>query len=108
MEVIYQANDHFPRRPIVIAVLLCAAATGCSSPKTTTLPKPARVKSQQEAATVLVTPSMVAPWSSVMAVLKPSFTMTGDTAVAEVLPVTEQMCLFKVISAILKSSTISA
>jgi hypothetical protein len=34
---------------------------------------------------------MVAPWANVSAALKPNFTMTGDTAVTEVLPTTEQI-----------------
>jgi hypothetical protein len=55
------------------------------------LPTPVRVSTQNQAATVMVTTSMVAPWANVSAALKPAFTMTGDTAVTEVLPVTQQI-----------------
>jgi hypothetical protein len=46
------------------------------------------VHSQDEAGTVLVSPTMIAPWADISAALKPSFTLTGDTAVAQVLPTT--------------------
>jgi hypothetical protein len=70
---------------------LAAALVGCKTGSTIKLPSPVRVDTQIEAATLLVTPTMVAPWATVSATLKPSFTMTGDTAVTEVLPTTEQV-----------------
>ena len=52
-------------------------------------PKPVRVNHQDEAATVLVSATMVAPWAQVSAAMKPNFTLTGDTAVSAVIPTTE-------------------
>lgn len=61
------------------------AASGCQSFD----PAPSAVESQDKAATVLVSPTMVAPWADVSSALKPAFTMTGDAALTHVLPVTE-------------------
>jgi hypothetical protein len=49
------------------------------------------VSSQEKAASVLMTPTTVAPWSDVSAALAPNFTMSGDAAVAKVLPTTENI-----------------
>jgi hypothetical protein len=77
---------------LYMALLIVAAGlTSCQTGSTIKLPKPVRVNFSDEAATVLVTPSMVAPWSYIETALKPNFTMTGDTAVTEVLPTTEQV-----------------
>jgi len=54
-------------------------------------PPAGRVRSQDQAATMMVSATMVAPWDNVSAALKPAFTMNGDTAAGEVLPTTEQI-----------------
>lgn len=76
---------------MVSVFLAVIAVAACQTPASVKLPAPVHVKSQDQAATVLVTASMVAPWATVSAALKPAFTMTGDAAVAEVLPTTEQI-----------------
>lgn len=70
------------------AVIGPLCLTGCASGGFD-LGKPHTVGSRDKAAAVLVAPTMVAPWSDVSAALKPGFTMTGDSAVPLVLPVTE-------------------
>ena len=55
------------------------------------IPKPVRVASQDKAGTLLVAPTMVAPWADISPNLKPSFSLTGDQAAAQVLPVTESI-----------------
>jgi hypothetical protein len=77
----------FPTLCVCVAALV---SSGCGTQQVK-LAQPVRVRTEDEAATVLVTPSMVAPWSYVSAALKPAFTMTGDTAVGEVLPTTEEV-----------------
>ena len=74
----------------LLQTLVALSLAACQSAQIK-LPSPVRVKTQDQAATVLVTTSMVAPWDNVSASLKPAFTMTGDTAVTEVLPTTEQI-----------------
>jgi hypothetical protein len=44
-----------------------------------------------EAGTVLVSPTMVAPWDEVSATLKPAFALTGDQAASQVIPTTESI-----------------
>lgn len=56
-----------------------------------TIPRSTPVPAQDEAGTVLIAPTMVAPWDEVSAALKPAFTLTGDQAVAKVLPTTESI-----------------
>jgi hypothetical protein len=73
-------------RTVCLSIILLA---GCVDTPTIPIPAPVRVQMQSQAATVLVTPSMVAPWSYVSSALKPNFTMSGDAAVAQVLPTTE-------------------
>jgi hypothetical protein len=52
---------------------------------------PQTVTSADQAAAVLVTPTMVAPWQQVAEQLAPKFTMSGDAAVARVMPTTERI-----------------
>lgn len=47
--------------------------------------------SEGGAGTVLVSPTMVAPWDEVSASLKPAFALTGDQATSQVLPTTESI-----------------
>ena len=47
--------------------------------------------SSDKVAAVMVTPTMVAPWADVSSALAPNFTMSGDAAVAKVLPTTERV-----------------
>jgi hypothetical protein len=74
---------------VVSVFLAVIAVTACQAAASVKLSEPVRVNSQDQAATVLVTASMLAPWATVSAALKPTFTMTGDAAVAEVLTTTE-------------------
>ena len=68
---------------------LCLA--GCVSTPGIKLPKSTTVRATDKAASVLISPTMVAPWTDVSAALKPNFTMSGDTAASQVLPTTEQI-----------------
>ena len=61
--------------------------SGCANRYRIPDSKPA--PSQPYAGTVLVAPTMVAPWDDVSAPLKPNFALTGDQALAKVLPTTE-------------------
>ena len=63
------------------------AAGGCTQHYA--IPDSYRASSQAEAGTLLVAPTMVAPWDEVASALKPAFALTGDQAVAQVLPTTE-------------------
>lgn len=71
------------------ALLATIPLSGCLTDSTITLPTTVKVKSADEAGAVLVSPTMVAPWADVSPALKPNFTMTGDTAVAQVIPTSE-------------------
>lgn len=71
----------------IVATALLAIAVGCSHQST--LPNSKRATSLAEAGTVLVSPTMVAPWDEVSASLKPNFALTGDQASSQVLPNTE-------------------
>jgi len=65
-------------------------AGGCTAQRYT-IPDSFRASSQAEAGTLLVSPTMVAPWDEVAAALKPAFVLTGDQAAAQVLPTTESI-----------------
>ena len=71
-----------------IGVLVAAGLAGC-------LPKngsqEVRVDSQDEAAAVLVSVASVAPWDQVASALQPNFALTGDQALAQVLPATQRI-----------------
>ena len=56
-----------------------------------TLPPSTPAANQAEAGTVLVSPTMVAPWDDVSAALRPNFALTGDQAATQVLPTTENI-----------------
>jgi hypothetical protein len=70
--------------------LVCAGLVGCSTNRFL-IPDSTPAASLSEAGTVLVSPTMVAPWDEVSASLKPAFSLTGDQAVSQVLPTTESI-----------------
>jgi hypothetical protein len=49
------------------------------------------VKSQDQAASVLMTPSAVIPWAEISSVLAPNFNMNGEAALPKVLSITERI-----------------
>ena len=57
----------------------------------TTLTRPTTVKSQDEAAAVLFSVDMVAPWDQVSDAMQPNFALTGDQALQQVAPTTARM-----------------
>ena len=77
-------------------LLVCAGAialggmTGCAG-NPIPIPPEKYVKAQDQAGTVLVAATMVAPWDDVAPSLAPAFTMNGTTAATLVLPTTEQI-----------------
>jgi hypothetical protein len=50
-----------------------------------------KVDSLDQAASVRVSPVMIAPWQDVESALQPNFAMSGDTAASEVLPTTSRV-----------------
>jgi hypothetical protein len=62
--------------------------TGCPTASVT---KPVTVKSQDEAASVLVSPTMVMPWNQISDAMQPDFALTGDQAAAQVVPTTARI-----------------
>lgn len=80
-------------RSMVFGAALAAiglALAGCGTTRIP-LPKSVTVKSQDQAGTVLVAATMVAPWDEVAPTLAPGFTLTGQTALTSVIPDTEQV-----------------
>ena len=71
-------------------VALTLALAGCETARIP-LPKAVAVKSQDEAGTVLVAATMVAPWDEVAPTLAPGFALTGQTALTSAIPDTEQV-----------------
>jgi hypothetical protein len=69
-------------------LLLALCLAGCSASRFS-IPDSTPARSLSQAGTVLVSPTMVAPWDEVSASLKPAFSLTGDQAVSQVLPTTE-------------------
>jgi len=78
-----------PARGVLPTLALIPLLAACADPnKKVGIDGPVTVSSQDQAGAVMVSATMVAPWSDVSAALKPAFTMTGDTAVTQVMPTT--------------------
>lgn len=73
---------------IWLAAVLPLAAGGCLGSYEESV---RTVSSVDQAAGVLVTPTMVRPWRDVADALAPNFALSGDAAVAKVLPTTERV-----------------
>lgn len=71
------------RLTLIGAMLLVGCADQYS------IPSSFPAASLAKAGTLLVSPTMVAPWDEVSATLKPAFALTGDQAATQVLPTTE-------------------
>lgn len=71
-----------------LTLCTCALLASCATPAT---PSPAKPKSRAEAAGVLISVNSVAPWSQVANALQPNFTITGDSALAQVAPTTARI-----------------
>ncbi len=80
---------HQVTRYSLVCVLLTLALCGCA--QRYRIPDSSPAASQAEAGTLLVSPTMVAPWDEVATALKPAFALTGDQAVSQVLPTTESI-----------------
>lgn len=76
----YQAGAAIP----CMAVLLA----GCSA---LDRDRPATVSSPDQAASLEITPASIEPWATAAPALTPNFTMSGDAALAKVLPTTERV-----------------
>ena len=74
---------------VVFLAISAPLAYGCTHRYA--IPDSFPASSQAEAGTLLVSPTMVAPWDEVAAALKPAFALTGDQAAAQVLPTTESI-----------------
>lgn len=77
------------RSLLVLTICVALFLTGCANEGGVRRSRPA--STQDQAGTVLVSPTMVAPWDEVSASLKPNFALTGDQATTQVLPVTESI-----------------
>lgn len=69
---------------MVVAIFVAA----CEDTKLT---RPVFVKSQDEAASVMVSAGMPTAWSDIASALQPNFQLTGDQALLQVLPATERI-----------------
>lgn len=72
----------------LLTAMALGAVGGCAA---VPISKSTTVASQDEAASVLMTPTTIVAWNDVADSLAPKFTMSGDAAVAKVLPTTEKI-----------------
>jgi hypothetical protein len=75
------------RKQVAVVLTVLMSVTGCANQYRIPDSKP--VSSQAKAGTVLISPTLVAPWDDIASTLKPNFQLTSDQALAKVLPTTE-------------------
>lgn len=74
---------------LLSAMAVAVVLTSCA--RLAPLYKPEYVDSRDEAASVLITPTVVIPWSQVSDEFQPNFALSGDQALLQVLPVTQRI-----------------
>lgn len=76
------------RRYLALGLCVLLASCGDALIKKNLPPKP---ESRGEAAGILISVNSVTPWNQVSGALQPKFTISGDTAIAQIAPTTEKI-----------------